>query len=804
MKVGFISMLALLLPVLVFADTFYLTGSDSANRSSFTGNGAGWKSASSVVHSVPQEGHDYVIDGQMLNPVKSNLEPRSNPSGRTDFAGHALYIRDRDIALLSSGGGPFVCSNLIADAENGAVMCASANQRMEGRVTVPAGGTIAFWMVANGLTVASDIHGEGQVNLRGQTVNAHYTLSFAGDNSNFTGRFAVTGASGQRLIFSSGTSWFGNPAVFDDASVSLTNEVTVYFNESLTASTPNRGIRLAEDDGLNKTYFAVAAGKTVSLDSPIRSSLGLGKSQSGTLILSGPSPELAGVISVDEGSLGFGCSNAFGSASLAMANGTVLRYCSTNGPLVLASAPTGTYTLSIPDDMLQTTDLMSLPESAPFDFEKISLAGGDGQGTLSERVENGRRIVSVKIVYIPEEVRHTFYLRGNDASGQSSFTGNGAGWTNALEQVHSTPQAGNVYVIDGCEPRTKESGHTVFAGDELRLAGGDIALKSVPADAQHFAYGHFICSNLVVTGSGSILNGCPLVETVEGRITIENGAALSFYNVSGDGRSIVVASDLRGAGEISVRNTHQDSYVAFAGDNSGFKGSVSSSGSAGRHVVRFLTPESWFGNPSEFDAASVRWERGERVYFHCSLSTATPNRGLCLTPSGKYAAVDLAVTNGATVSLDMPIASENGFRKSWPGTLVLGADSPNLQGGVTVGEGALGVGSTNALGSASLAMGEGTTLLFASTNGPLALASAPTGAYSIGLADPQFPAHGNTLQRDVLRLPPGAQFDVAQVSVLPLDSSRRAVVSKVKTIRSESSLLVRVVYLRAGTTVIVK
>lgn len=780
------------------ADTFYLQASDAANKSAFLGTGAKWKSASGTVHDKPQPGHVYVIDGRELVPTKNNLEPRSNSGGATSFEGDALYLRDRDIALLSPNAAPFVCTNLIADAENGAVMSALENQCLQGRVTVPAGGAIAFWLVKDKLRIESDLYGAGQVNLRGQTVSAHYTLSLAGDNSHFTGRFATTGALGQKLVFETASSWFGNPSAFDADSVCLTNAVPVYFNSSLTAHTPNRGINVTPGEGLVMTYLAVAEGQTVVLDSPIKSSVGFGKAQPGALVLCGPSPELAGRIVVEAGTIGFGVSNAFGSAALEMSAGTTLRCASTNGPLVLAAAPTGTYNLEVPENLTASVDLLSLPEEAAFDQTKVVLMPEDGVTTLRTRTEGGRKIVFAHVEDVPEDVRRTYYLVGNDVNRGSSFAGTGAGWTNAIGQLHLKPKPGYRYVVDGYEPMTKKSGHTVFEGDELRLVSKNIALKATElGEDDVVARGHFICSNLVVTGTGSILNGCSLVETIEGKITVTNGAWLSFYNVSGFNRSIRVCSDLYGEGTVAVQNVDDKSYVAFCGDNSHFTGHVQTVGSSQR--IRFMTPESWFGNPSEFDAASVQWTNCPSVYFYCSLATVTPNRGLDLTSVGSLGKMSMAVQSNETVRLDMPIRSSKGFGKYWPGTLVLAGVSPELSGIITVGEGALGGVSSNSFGAATLAMGEDAILRFCSTNGPYALAAAPTvmtnyvvEVEGFGYPTP-FTPH---VKVDLLRLPPGAAFDASKVTVRRAQPVRHELSAKLVVRRTDAEVLVSAIFRR--------
>lgn len=806
MKFALISCVVAAAVGLARADTFYLQASDTANKSAFLGTGAKWKNASGAVHDRPQPGHDYVIDGRVLSPAKENLEPRSNSGGSTSFEGDALYLRDRDIALLSPNAAPFVCSNLIADAENGAVMSASKNQCLQGRVTVPAGGAISFWLVNDKLRIDSDLYGEGQVNLRGQTASAHYALSLAGDNSHFTGRFATTGALGQQLVFETESAWFGNPSEFDADSVCLTNAVPVYFNSSLTAHTPNRGICVTPAEGLVMTYLAVAEGQTVVLDSPIKSSVGFGKAQSGALVLCGPSSELAGRIVVEAGTIGFGVSNAFGSAALELSDGTTLRYASTNGPLVMASAPTGRYNLEVPEGLAASLDLLSLPEEALFDQTKVVLLPEGGAAVLRVRTENGRKIVyaHVEEVQVPEDVRRTFYLAGKDVNWGSSFAGTGAGWTNAIGQLHRQPKPGYCYVVDGYEPLTKESGHTIFEGDELRLVSKDIALKANEHDKDDVvAYGHFICSNLVVTGTGSILNGCPLVETIDGKITVTNGAWLSFYNVKVGNRSIRVFSDLYGEGTVAVQNLDDESYVAFYGDNSHFSGHVQTVGKSQR--IRFMTPESWFGNPQEFDAASVQWTNCPSVYFYCSLVTATPNRGLDLTSVGSLGPMSMFVQSNETVRLDMPIRSAKGFAKHWPGTLVLAGDSPDLSGVITVGEGALGGVSANAFGSATLAMGEDATLRFCSTNGPYALAAAPTGTYAIEVEGFGYGPGQSRVKVDLFRLPPGAAFDASKVAVRRLRPERNELPAKLVVRRTDAEVRVSAIFRRkAGMMLMLK
>lgn len=781
MKFALISCVAVAVVGLAQADTFYYKGpgADPANKSSFSGTGVGWKSAAGEEHATPQPGHSYVIDGE-------KHEPRSY--GTVTFNGDALYLNNRDIAFF---GGMFTCTNLIAGGAGAFMQTSSGNsgQTLRGKITVLSGKILAFWLVSGGaLEIASDIVGDGTCYLRGQTANAGMKLNFAGDNSGFAGRFSDTNTSdykgGQCLRFISTSSWFGNPAAFDAESVRLTNATRVEFAVSQELETPNRGIWIDGGSEVN-----VYAGCTAGIGAPIKSQNGFAKDGAGTLILRTPSPELAGTVMVQGGTLGGGCRDAFGAAQLSMADGTTLLFCSTNGPLVLAAAPVGTYVLSVNLKLLVegSNDLLDLPESSPADLSKItfSLPGGE----LSARVETGRQIVSVLIPAGSLEDMTTFYLRGNDAQGCSSFDGTGAGWTNVLGEVHLSPQSGYDYVIDGWEPRTKRSGNTVFSGDALYLSGKDLALCSLDGGA-------FVCDNLVCNGAGDVLASAP--GTLKGRVTVTEGARLGLYPLNGELR---VESAISGTGTLLLKG---GSTSRLVGDNSQFFGRCAATGA---NAMSIESPSAWFGNPPEFDPDSLGWTNAMSVTFNSSLDANTPNRGVRLNAKSNNDRTVIAVAADKTVTLGLALLAPQGFKKGGAGVLKLAPLSGSqISGNVTAMAGLLGGTCSNAFGGAQLVLDPGANLLFCSTNGPYALAAAPTGTYAIEVEGFGYPTPFTPhVKIDLLRLPPGAAFDASKVTVRRVQPVRNELSAELVVRRTEAEVRVSAVFRRkVGTILMVK
>lgn len=762
------------------ADTFHYIGpgADPATKSSFSGTGVGWKSAAGEVHAAPQPGHSYVIDGE-------KHEPRCY--GTVTFNGDALYLNNRDIAFF---GGTFTCTNLIAGG-SGAFMQTSgaADQRVEGGITVMSGKSLAFWLVSGGaLEIASDIVGDGTCYLRGQTANAGMKLNFSGDNSGFTGRFSDTNTSdykgGQCLRFISTSSWFGNPAAFDAESVRLTNATRVEFAVSQELETPNRGIWIDGGSEVN-----VYEGCTAGIGAPVKSQDGFAKDGAGTLILRTASPGLAGIVTVRAGAFGGGCRDAFGAAQLSMASGTTLLFCSTNGPLVLAAAPLGTYVLSADPKLLVegSNDLLDLPESSPADLSKITMALSGRE--LSARVENGRQIVSVLIPAGALEDVTTFYLRGNDSSGCSSFDGTGAGWTNVLGEVHLSPQSGYDYVIDGREPRTKQSGNTVFSGNALYLSGKDLALCSLGGGA-------FVCDNLVCNGAGDVLVAST-AGTLKGRVTVTEGARLGLYPLNG---ALRVESAISGTGTLLLKG---GSTSRLVGDNSQFFGRCAATGA---NAMSIESPSAWFGNPPEFDPDSLGWTNAMSVTFNCSLDVNTTNRGVRLDAKSNNHRTVIAVAADRTVTLGLALLAPQGFLKGGAGVLKLAPLSGSrISGNMTAMAGLLGGTCTNAFGGAQLVFDPGANLLFCSTNGPYALAAAPTGTYAIEVEGFEYGSGQSRVKVDLFRLPPGAAFDASKVAVRRVRPERNELPAKLVVRRTDAEVRVSAIFRRkAGMMLMLK
>lgn len=755
-----------------YSDTYYLQASDGPGQSAIMGTGANWKNAAGDVQTAPQAGNDYVIDGMELSPTIEKLEPRFY--GDWTFAGDALYVNCRDLAFF---GNSFTCANMIAGGEAGALMLASgASQTLYGRITVLPEKSLSFWMVGGGaFYVYSDLYGEGTCYLRGHTADAKHVLSLSGDNSHFTGRFSDTNTSdykrGQRLVFASGTSWFGNPQTFDAESVRWTNCTYVEFTASQELATPNRGIFV--DNG---SQLKVQAGCTVGVGAPVKSESGFEKTGAGTLVLRSASPDLAGTLTVSEGVLGGGCPQAFGTAKLSLAAGATLFFASTNGPLVLAAAPTGTYSLLFDLKTLAAGngDVFDLPEAAAIDLDKITVANSGY--ALETRTESGRLLVRARAV----EGGMTFYLRGDDPQGTSSFAGTGAGWTNSIGQVQSAPEFGYEYVIDGYEARSRQWLETVFAGDALYLSRKHLVLCSDDSSA-------LVCSNLIADADGILLNAGNRPQTLRGTVSVLAGANLGLWSYNAP---MTIESAIRGTGTLRLLG-NQGIAVTLAGDNSQFFGRCVSTNRWS--MLAFASQSAWFGNPEVFDPDSLGWTNSMTVVFDCSLVADTPNRGVRLDAPSNDGRTVISVAANQTAELNLPLTAPVAFKKDGDGVLILSSSRSTMSGYLTILKGALGGTCSNAFDGVTLVLDPDSTLRFCSTNGPYALAVAPamygTDHFEVDL-DRYAPPNAACVTVDLLRLPPDAAFDASHVALRRLRPVRHEEPPELIVRRTETKVLV--------------
>ncbi len=389
------------------ADTYYLKAGDGQKKTSFT-TVANWTNEQGNAASV-MSGHDFVVN--------NNLAIRTpQDSNAFSFAGDSLTIHTDLVAgsgnfskmMMKHFGGeskPMTVDRFIL--ENGYVTIATGYKDSGYLMTILGG----LWInegYYGFLGAATDTAGDQRKMKLKSTLHGSGTLVFAfgstkesgtdievylqGDASDFTGRvwlgrddtYMPTDAPGEFYV-NVGTTWFGNPAAFDPAGLTVRNGSTVIFRTDV-ANTANRGVTIADA----KPTFQFENGATVTMAAPIASDCGFVKKDSGslpgTLVLSADNSGLTAEaeVTISGGTVAALNAKAFGSASVSFAEGTTLALDAATGPVAFASLPTGLVNLSLTGDSLSadTTkiDLFSFPAGESIDLEAISVASSLPEG----------------------------------------------------------------------------------------------------------------------------------------------------------------------------------------------------------------------------------------------------------------------------------------------------------------------------------------------------------------------------------------------------------------------------------------
>ena len=311
--------------------------------------------------------------------------------------------------------------------------------------------------------------------------------------------------------------------------------------------------------------------------------------------------------------------------------------------------------------------------------------GGGGSGSVDATPEN------------------TYYLLGNDPDGSSSMTGAGAspiGWTNAFGTAVNKAEAGKHYVIDGKftpegkigSMRTPIVDSCTFAGESLTLNNGSQVAVNGLATARPIVE---IPMLYVREGEGKIsLSNIPL-GTLSGRTwQVLAGGKLVFNRITGSStsiRSITVRANISGPGDMLIANgANVYGQVEFGGDNSGLVGSVALGAEAAGSIIRFASPDSWFGNPSVPGAAVVDLTANScYLDFLQPMELATPNRVIDLGANETIFRSEPSPA-GTRVTIASPLRGTGGvkFARMSSGNVtsvfVLTGDNSGLSGTMTV------------------------------------------------------------------------------------------------------------------------
>ena len=163
----------------------------------------------------------------------------------------------------------------------------------------------------------------------------------------------------------------------------------------------------------------------------------------------------------------------------------------------------------------------------------------------------------------------TYYMKGQDGAGKSSFTGarsaNTIGWATTRDGsvVANATMSGNDFIVqNSARLRTGTAAFQSFGGASLTLeAGGEMYLKA--GDLNTKVAGTISISNLIGDG-GTISHAVANTQTINGgSVSINPGSSLSV-GLTPDGRNLVIASTLTGDATtaLNVISSFEDSGTA--------------------------------------------------------------------------------------------------------------------------------------------------------------------------------------------------------------------------------------------------
>ena len=380
----------------------------------------------------------------------------------------------------------------------------------------------------------------------------------------------------------------------------------------------------------------------------------------------------------------------------------------------------------------------------------------------------------------------TYYLRGSDASGKSSFVSGegGTGW--ALTPGGSTvvwPSEGNDYVV-WVNPESKQAVglRTPAKGNNYTFAGDSLTLESYfDEDASTMYWATLITkiksSKTVTVANMTLKNGRVAISDsysnigtpkYSGGIAIPAGYK-GYFGTSGtetDNRRMDVNSSISGAGDIVLEFASGNTYIGLGGDNSGLTGriyidhdGVVNTGNQGGGRAYVNTAASWPSDRLEADPAGVTINGGGVIYFNFAGTLATGvNRGF--TVANKAAGFNVA--DGCSVTIEGPVSSDYGFAKTGAGTLALAGDGSGLVAGATVSatDGTLVLACTNAVGNAALSVSGSASLVLDVTSGAICLGAAP----AVAALTVKATSVTDATRIPIMRLPSGSIFDASQVA----------------------------------------
>ena len=581
----------------------------------------------------------------------------------------------------------------------------SGNNNYTGTTTIAAGSTLRFQGSGNS-DFASAISGGGTLVMS----NGSGQVNLMNNNTAFDGSITIASGSIEAWNTNSLGSGVGTTTVQSGGALRLwnTNSV-VYASEALTLNgtgvggnggalrnitnnnvwqgniTIGSGTRINSDSGTltisgtvtggtNNMFFGGSGNITLSNTISGSQTAGNGaifKDGSGVLTLSANNSSLSGLIRLREGTISITNGNSLGGGSLELGNGANVATLLVNSNTTIAN--------------------------------RVEISDGISAGVIN--VASGQTATVTGIL-----------SQTNGTANTTKFGKDGAGiliLNNAGGTYNGQLQIGNGTIVVGATGALGTNNSTSARGIDLGLNVGDVSQGNSVS----------LLASIGVTVSQSIY------------VAPNTSSALRTIGLSGSGTN-TFNNEIFLDGNLTVdAGTSSTDQVSISGAINN-TGSLTKTGAG----VLLLSGNNGYTGTTTISAGTLRLGADNRISSQSAISIAsgatfdvngfTDNVG-AVSGSGNISlgAGNLTTTVGANAEFNGPITGTGTFTKAGNSTLLLGGNSSNFSGGLTVSTGALRVISANALGNTN-----GTTAVSAGALLELSNATSMTIAEAITLS----------------------------------------------------------------------